>query len=107
MKPVNHRSYAPVLWGLALAGVLLDQVTKYGVFWWLYDDLRRRGEYEVVPGAFKFLAQFTDQHEPSDRLLAPLRTLSGELLPKVNHGALFSLGGEHANGLFAALSIIA
>jgi signal peptidase II len=110
MKPVSQRSYAPVLWGLALAGVLIDQATKYGVFRWLYNEERRQGEYEVVPGAFKFLAQFTDQHEPRDQLLAPLRTFSGELLPKVNHGALFGLGGEHthiANSLFAAVSIIA
>src|ERR1700732_2830908 len=107
MKPVRYRSYAPVLWGLALAGVLLDQATKYGVLRWLYNEHRHQGEYEVVPGAFKLLAQLTDQREPSGGLLAPLRTLSGELLPRVNHGILFSLGGEHANGLFAAVSVIA
>jgi signal peptidase II len=107
MKPVNYRSYAPALWGLALAGLLLDQATKYGVFRWLYNEHRHGGEYEVVPGAFKFLAQLTDQREPSDRWLAPLRTLSGELLPRVNHGTLWSLGGEHANGLFAGVSVIA
>jgi signal peptidase II len=107
MKPVNYRSHAPVLWGLALAGLLLDQATKYGVFRLLYNEHRHGGECEVVQGMFKLLAQLTDQRERSDGLLAPLRTFSGELLPRVNHGILFSLGGEHANGLFAAVSIIA
>jgi signal peptidase II len=107
MKPFAYRSYALVLWGLGLAGVLLDQATKYGVFRWLYNEHRHQGEYEVVPGAFKFLTQFTDQRAAGDGWLASLRTLRGELLPRVNHGILFSLGGEHANGLFAAVSIIA
>ena len=110
MKLVSQRSYAPVLWGLALAGVVIDQATKYGVFRWLYNEADHQGEYEVVPGAFRLLAQFTNQPEPRDQLLGRLRTFSGDLLPKVNHGALFGLGGEHthiANSLFAAVSIIA
>jgi lipoprotein signal peptidase len=107
MKLVTHRSYASVLWGLALAGLLVDQGTKYVVFWWLHDGKHYEGTYELVPGVFKFLAQFTDQQESSRGLLASLRTLSGDVLPRVNHGTLFSLGGEHANGLFAAVSIIA
>ena len=110
MKSASERSYAGLLWGLAAVGVILDQATKYGVFRWLYNDYRRQGEFEIVPGAFKLLAQFTDQHESSDRLLGPLRTISGDLLPKVNHGALFGLGGEHthiANGVFATVSILA
>jgi len=110
MKSVRARSYAPVLWGLAIAGVLLDQATKYGVFRWLYNDGQPQSEYEVVPGAFRFLTQFTGLHEPKDRLLAPLRTISGDVLPKVNQGALFGLFGEHkeiANGAFATVSVIA
>jgi signal peptidase II len=107
MKAYSHRSYAPVIWGLALSGVLIDQATKYGIFRWLYNEHDGKGEYEVVPGVFKLLAQLTDEREPGDGLLAPLRTLSGELLPRVNHGTLFSLGGEHANGLFAAVSVMA
>ena len=110
MKSVRARSHAPVLWGLAIAGFLLDQATKYGVFRWLYNDGRPQSEYEVVPGAFRLLTQFTDRHESRDLLLAPLRTFSGEVLPKVNQGALFGLFGEHkeiANGVFAAVSVIA
>src|SRR5262249_57081157 len=62
------------------------------------------------PGAFQLLAQFTGQTEPGDSSLAALRTWSGDMLPKVNHGVLFGLGGEYrslANGLFAVVSLLA
>src|SRR5437762_3479036 len=108
------RSYRGLLWGLALLGLVLDQVTKYGVFKWLYADAvqqhRGYGEYEVVPGAFKLLAQFTREPAPSDGVWALLQGWSSEVLPKVNHGALFGLGGDFvylANGFFAVISILA
>jgi lipoprotein signal peptidase len=107
MKPGSRPSYVSTLWGLALAGVVLDQATKYGVFGWLYDERSYQGTYELVPGVFKFLAQFTDQREASLGLLSRLKTLSGNPLPRVNHGTLWSLGGEHANGVFAAVSVLA
>src|SRR5262245_23105088 len=107
-----ERSYRGLLWALALVGLALDQISKYGVFRWLYprDGHSLQGEYEVVPGAFRLLTQFTPERDTSDSFLTTLRTWSGELLPKVNHGALFGLGGEYfklANGAFAAVSVLA
>jgi signal peptidase II len=104
-----ERSYRSLLWTLVLLGASLDQAGKYLVFKWLYSD-GAGGEYVLVPGAFKLLSQFTDKREPAQNLLAPLRTWSGSMLPKVNHGALFGLGGEYkkyANGIFATVSVVA
>jgi lipoprotein signal peptidase len=105
-----ERSYRGLLWGLALGGALLDQVSKYGVFKWLYDDRHLQGEYDLVPGVFKLLAQFQDRPDTAGGFLAPMRTLGGELPPKVNHGALFGFlaGYNHlANGIFAGVSLLA
>jgi lipoprotein signal peptidase len=107
-----ERSYRGLLWGLALAGTVADQWAKYGVFKWLYpqDSSAFQGEYDVVPGAFKLLAQFTGERETAGGLMAYLRSGSGDLLPKVNHGALFGLGGEYikvANTVFAVVSVLA
>jgi lipoprotein signal peptidase len=110
MKAMGETTYRTVVWGLALGGTILDQATKYGVFRWLYDPQRHQGEYDVVPGAFKLLAQFTDRQEQAGGGLAWLRTVSGDLLPKVNHGALFGLGNDYsrlANGIFAVVSVVA
>jgi lipoprotein signal peptidase len=110
-----ERSYRGLLWSLVLLGITLDQASKYGIFRWLYqhpqryDISSRSGTYQLVPGAFELLTQFTGTHDPQS-VLAPLRTWSAGVLPKVNQGALFGLGGQYAtiaNGLFAAVSIIA
>jgi signal peptidase II len=123
-----ERSYRGLLWSLVLIGTVLDQVSKYGVFRWLYDD-GRGGDWVIIPGVFKLLAQFTGQRETAGGLLGWLRSGSGPILPKVNHGALFGLGGERetlphtifaaigswfglepatmANGVFAAVSLLA
>jgi signal peptidase II len=104
-----ERSYRWLLWTLVLFGASLDQASKYGVFRWLY-NAGDGGEYVLVPGAFKLLAQFTSKHEAPENFLSVLRTWSGDVLPKVNHGALFGLGGEyknHANGIFAVVSVVA
>lgn len=105
-------NYRWLLWVLALLGVTLDQGTKYGVFKWLYptEVQSYQKEYNIVPGAFELLVQYTKEREPAESILSPLRTVSGELLPKVNHGALFGLAGEYAhaaNALFAMVSILA
>src|SRR3989442_1623172 len=92
MKPNAERSYRGLLWGLALTGVALDQASKYGVFKWLYHG-GDGGQFQVIPGVFELLAQFTPQRDTSGGFVAALRTWSGDLLPKVNHGALFGLGG--------------
>jgi lipoprotein signal peptidase len=106
-------NYRWLLWTLALLGATLDQGTKYGVFKWLYPQDAQaayQGERDIFPGVFKLLAQYTSVREPADNLLAPLRTVSGELLPKVNQGALFGLAQEYAklaNALFAFVSLLA
>jgi lipoprotein signal peptidase len=98
-----ERSYRGLLWTLALVGTTLDQVTKYGVFKWLYYD-GEGGPYVIVPGVFKLFTQFTDQRETGSGLLAWLRTGSGPILPKVNHGALFGIGDKPPHAFFATLS---
>lgn len=116
------------MWSLVLLGTTLDQVSKYAVFKWLYDD-GEGGHLVIIPGVFRLLAQFTTQRDTSGGILAFLRTGSGPILPKVNHGALFGVGGEPdtlphamlaaigrwlgldpatmANAVFAAVSLVA
>jgi lipoprotein signal peptidase len=99
-----ERSYRKLFGGLAAAGLVLDQVTKYGVFRWLYNG-GAGDQREVVPGAFDLLARFTRESGGG-----PLRTWSGEMMPEVNHGALFGILSQHvglANALFAAISLAA
>lgn len=118
-----ERSYRGWLAGLALIGVTLDQVSKYGVFRWLYHG--GWGEhYEVWPGVFQLLAQFKEVRQPAfpggpevvvpapapEGPLAALQTLSGDTPPRVNQGALFGLFNDHkeiANAVFAVVSILA
>ncbi len=55
-------SYRRLLWSLVLLGTTLDQVSKYGVFKWLYPEavqteLSPEGRWNVVPGAFRLLAK--------------------------------------------------
>jgi lipoprotein signal peptidase len=106
---MTQRSYVWLFWLLALTGAALDQVSKYGVFRWLYND-GETNHLQVVEGKFELLVQFTGQREEGSGWLAALRTWSGDKLPQVNHGALFGLGGGHqhlANGVFALISLIA
>lgn len=102
-----QRSYRWILISLAVAGFAADQASKYGVFRWLYND--GWGDHrEVVPGAFRLIAQFDRTEQPHcDCILA---TWSGDVPPRVNHGALFGIGGEHettANMFFAVVSLLA
>ncbi len=109
MNPTTERSYRGLLWGLVAFGLALDQASKYGVFHWLYND-GQGGEFILVPGAFKLLAQFTGDPDSAAGFVHFLRTWGGDILPKVNHGALFGLGGQFvtlANGLFALVSVAA
>lgn len=102
--------------GLTLAVVTLaaDQATKYGMFRWLYerraDASPYRGESDVVPGWFKFTAEFDPGTPPCDCGLGALQTWSAPVMPRVNHGALFGLMQEHkggANQVFAGVSVLA
>jgi signal peptidase II len=114
MKPMAERSYRRLLWGLALVGVTLDIGSKYAVFHWLYAEHRqadhREAAYEILPGVFRLHAAFTGKPDSGGRFLSPLRTWGLDVLPEVNHGALFGLGRQYiglANGVFAGVSLLA
>ncbi|WP_020467874.1 signal peptidase II [Zavarzinella formosa] len=103
-----ERSYRWALFALGLLGFAADQSSKYGVFNWLYEPNRLVGSREVIPGAFRLLVQFEPESAaPSD---CPLVKWNGPLPPRVNHGALFSLGGQYkadANLFFGVVSVLA
>jgi lipoprotein signal peptidase len=118
----GQRSFRWLLAALAVVGLAADQGTKYGMFRWLYPGTEppaadggfhagpARGEYDLVPGWFRFTAEFDPSARPSDGGVGALQTWSAPVLPRVNHGALFGIGGEHkwlANGVFAAVSVFA
>lgn len=118
----RQRSYLRLFAALAVMGLVLDLGTKYGVFRWLYHGGQSaadgpfkvwpdaRGEYDLVPGWFKFTAEFDPATPPSDGAVGTLQTWSGPVMPRVNHGALFGIGGGHkglANKLFAGVSVAA
>jgi lipoprotein signal peptidase len=67
MKELPNRR---LFWSLAVCGTLLDQVTKYGMFRWLYNHGQGDG-VTVIPGIFELVATYKDGQ------------------PVVNHGALF------------------
>jgi lipoprotein signal peptidase len=99
-----ERSYRWLFWALAVGGTALDQVSKYGVFRWLYNN-GRGGRWPEQGGIFWLEANFTERPDPGG-WLAPLRTWSGEVQPYLNVGALFGLGHGH-NGLFSLVSVLA
>jgi lipoprotein signal peptidase len=106
---MNEPSHRRLLWILALSALIVDQGSKYAVFAWMYND-GRGSEHAIVPGAFELLTQFTGQREVGTGLVSRLRTLSGEVLPRVNHGALFGMASERghlANLIFASISLLA
>ncbi|HEY1381875.1 MAG TPA: signal peptidase II [Gemmataceae bacterium] len=105
---MTQRSFRGLLWALAVVGLLADQGTKYGMFRWLYSPTLE-GRREVVPGAFRFIVQFTPEPLSAD-WRRPFQEFNGPVLPRVNNGALFGLGQDfqvHANGFFAAVSVAA
>jgi lipoprotein signal peptidase len=117
MTKQTTRSYRWLFWGLALLGFCVDQVSKYQVFASLYPESHESSgnAHALIPGAFWLDAQYTYTRESGDDLGARLRTLSGERLPKVNHGALWGLGGRDRhdqpgtdfNSFFAIISVLA
>jgi signal peptidase II len=108
-----NRSYRWLFWSLAVLGLLLDQGSKYGVFAWLYHV--PHNTYVVIPGVFSLDANFTHESDPGDGVLSPLRTIGIDVLPRVNHGALWGIGGRNEQGepgsdfnlLFAGISVAA
>lgn len=104
-----------LLFALALVAFAADQGTKYGMFNWLHAQGTQVPSYrdeeafqkEVIPGWFKFHARYVTDAPACD---CPLVKANGPLPPAVNHGALWSLGGEFktdANKFFAAVSLLA
>jgi signal peptidase II len=110
------RTYRWLLISLAVIGLSADQVSKYGMFKWLYKGGNfaafTGNEYDVVPDWFKFIAQFDPNAPvstiPAVKALQTWSTDGAPVMPRVNHGALFGIGGGQkgvANGLFAAVSV--
>jgi lipoprotein signal peptidase len=110
------RTYRWLLLGLAAIGLTADQTTKYRVFRWLYNNGQfvsaetYANSYDVVPGAFKFIAQFDPDSPHCTCGFDSLQTWSAPIMPRVNHGALFGMGSTKkgiANGFFAFVSVVA
>src|SRR5262249_205859 len=62
--------------------------------------------FEIVPEWFKLYVQYTD--DPAGN--SPLRNLSSDRMPHVNHGALFGFLNDQkggANNIFAGVSVLA
>lgn len=114
---MTGRSYRGLLLGLAVFALAADLGSKYGVFRWLYaggEFAEPSGNsYDLVPGWFKFIAQFDKSVPVCDCGFAGLQTWSTNgdpVMPRVNHGALFGMGGGQkglANLFFAAVSFAA
>lgn len=121
---MTGRTYRWLLVSLAAFGLTADLASKYGVFRWLYNHGEAAeagrftsyphpvpgGEYEVLPGYFKLIAQFDPATPVCDCGAAPLQTWSAPVMPRVNHGALFGMGGSQkgsANWFFAGVSFAA
>ena len=114
---MTGRSYRWLLIGLAAFALAADLGSKYGVFRWLYNrgDFREAGgnSYDLVPGWFRFIAQYDTTSPPAEGGYTNLQTWSTHgdpVMPRVNHGALFGMGGGAkgtANGFFAVVSLAA
>ncbi len=97
MSTQADRSYRWLFWCLALVGLAIDQGSKYGVFAWLYNGTPNNYR-AVIPGAFWLNVKFSGERDAGKDFLSPLRTVGGDLLPEVNHGALWGLGGKTPDG---------
>ena len=109
MTTTVTRSYRWLALLLAVTGLATDQATKYGLFRGLSDG-SGRGEHEVVPGWFKFTAEYDPEARHAEGFVGTLQLANGPVMPRVNYGALFGLGGEHkaaANLVFAGVSFLA
>lgn len=98
-SPMAERSYRVMLWVLALAGLTLDQSSKYAVFAWLGEKpLHEQVMFRTDKGGFQLVAQFEREEAGSPRV------------PHVNQGALFGFLRDHktlANSGFAVISLLA
>jgi lipoprotein signal peptidase len=103
-----ERSHRVLLWTLALAGLCLDQASKYGVFAWkLQAADNTYAVFRTTEGrGFQLIAQ----PETDERTGLLVLDAGGQRLPHVNQGALFGIGREHkmlANVAFALVSLLA
>lgn len=110
--PVPTRSYRKFFVAVALVALVADLASKYQVFRKLHESRTHEflGEYDLIPGWFKFTAQFDPAEKPSEGVIRPLQLWSAPVMPYVNKGALFGFLGNHrelANGLFAVVSAFA
>jgi lipoprotein signal peptidase len=128
------RTYRWLLLSLAVIGLTADLVSKYHVFRWLYNNQQEAndgkfqawvhgerwrdggtifihgGRYDLVPGWLGLTADYDQTAAKCDCGFERLLTWSAPLMPRVNHGALFGMGGEHkgtANNIFAGVSVVA
>lgn len=105
-----ERSYRKLFWGLAAAGAVFDQATKYGAFRWLYNG-GEEGEWPVVSDVFSLRARYLPTTDAGTGLLAALRTWSAERVPDVNTGAVgglsLGLSPAQSNLAFAVISLVA
>ena len=99
MSITGIRTYRTLFWTLAVAGLILDLWSKHQVFLWLGDP--------KTPGYFRL---WEATPETGFQLVAQFEFIDGTLVPRVNRGALFGMGGQHknlANGTFAIVSLTA
>jgi len=110
------RSYRWLLITLAVLGLTVDQTSKYGVFRWLYrggefhDSTGTGNAFTVADGWFDVIAQFDRDAAVCDCGAGGLQTWSAPVMPRVNHGALWGIGGSRkgsANLFFAGVSLLA
>ena len=127
------RNYLWLFAVLAAVGLTADLWSKYAVFGWLYNnnahstsgpveswaDLPRwsgggeqylpGGRHDVWTGWFGLIAEYRREDVPAD-VLQGLRSVSAPVMPRVNQGALFGMGGEYggnANKVYAVVSFLA
>jgi signal peptidase II len=105
MKTTRPASYQWLFLMLAVCGFMLDIGSKYIIFTALYND-GRGATYSLIPHAFRLTADFTGETETDDDVLARLRTIGGDKLPRVNQGALFGMG-QGQNHIFTIISLLA
>lgn len=106
---MTTRSYCRVFWSLAIGGLTLDLLTKFAIFSALWNP-SGEGRVEIIPGAFRLIAQFTPVEPAADDWRAPLQRLNAPTLPRVNQGALFGVGNDfqkYSNAFFAIVSLTA
>ncbi|MFO0926188.1 MAG: signal peptidase II [Gemmataceae bacterium] len=114
------RSYRWLIAVLAVLGLAADQASKYGVFDWLsrvdsrtyavFQTEPEQRTFAVVPFTADPVARAAQRGFFLEVAFEPDRDAAGNLVPHVNHGALFGFLREHrslANGLFAVVSLIA